>query len=112
MSKRYYANLFDDFIGKIRRLFAKLYMKSNSVPVYIKAQPVPFSLRGAVEQLEKLLKDSVLEKVNHRAWATPVMPVMKSNSRVRLCGDYEITVNPNLVYLPILTKEIIFQRFT
>ncbi|XP_062699430.1 uncharacterized protein K02A2.6-like [Aedes albopictus] len=80
------ANLYDDSIGKI------------TVPVYIKARPVPFSLRVAVEQeLEKLVKDGVLDKVNHSAWATLVVPVMKANNRVRLYGDYKITVNPNLV---------------
>nr|XP_029711580.1 uncharacterized protein LOC115256768 [Aedes albopictus] len=50
-----YANLYDDSIGKIRDLSAKLRLQPDAVPVYIKARPVPFSLRGAVEQeLEKL----------------------------------------------------------
>ena len=72
---------------------------------------MPFSLRGAVEQeLEKLVKDGVLEKVNHSAWATPVVPVMKANNRVRLCGNYKITVNPNLVVdeHPLPTMEELF----
>ncbi|XP_062713385.1 uncharacterized protein K02A2.6-like [Aedes albopictus] len=106
-----YANLYDDSIGKIRDLSAKLRLQPDAVPVYIKARPVPFSLRGAVEQeLEKLVKDGVLEKVNHSAWATPVVPVMKANNRVRLCGDYKITVNPNLVVdeHPLPTMEELF----
>nr|XP_029719642.1 uncharacterized protein K02A2.6-like [Aedes albopictus] len=106
-----YANLYDDSIGKIRGLSAKLRLKPDTVPVYIKARPVPFSLRGAVEQeLEKLVKDGVLEKVNHSAWATPVVPVMKANNRVRLCGDYKITVNLNLVVdeHPLPTMEELF----
>ncbi|XP_058444176.1 uncharacterized protein K02A2.6-like [Malaya genurostris] len=92
-----YANLYDPSIGRIHGLSAKLVLKSNTNPVYIKARPVPFSIRSAVEdELDYLEQNGVLQKVNHSAWATPIVPVMKSNNKVRLCGDYKISVNPNL----------------
>ncbi|XP_053698835.1 uncharacterized protein K02A2.6-like [Sabethes cyaneus] len=92
-----YANLYDPSIGKIKGLSAKLVLKANTDPLYIKARPVPFSLREAVEtELDILVQNGVLRKVNHSAWATPIVAVPKSNNKVRLCGDYKITVNPNL----------------
>ncbi|XP_055584942.1 uncharacterized protein K02A2.6-like [Uranotaenia lowii] len=106
-----YAVLYDESIGKIKGLSVKLCLKPNTNPVYIKARTVPFSLRGAVEkELDKLVSDGVLEKVNHSTWATPVVPVPKANNKVRLCGDYKITVNPNLVVddHPLPTIEELF----
>ncbi|XP_062554222.1 uncharacterized protein K02A2.6-like [Armigeres subalbatus] len=106
-----YSSVCDQSMGKIVGLTAKLQLKPNAHPVYIKARPVPFSLRSAVEQeIEKLVNDGVLEKVNHSDWATPVVPVMKMNNKVRLCGDYKITVNRNLVVdeHPLPTVEELF----
>ncbi|XP_055522452.1 uncharacterized protein K02A2.6-like [Wyeomyia smithii] len=92
-----YANIYDKSIGKIEGLQAKLSLKPNARPVYIEARQVPFSLRDAVEkELDILVQNGVLEKVNHSRWATPIVPILKSNNRVRLCGDYKVTVNPNL----------------
>ena len=32
-------------------------------------------------------------KVKHSNWAAPVVPVLKHNNTIRLCGDYRMTVN-------------------
>ena len=45
------------------------------------------------EELERLQALGVIRPVQFSDWAAPVVPVMKSDGRIRLCGDYKITVN-------------------
>lgn len=106
-----YGCVFEKSMGKIKGLSATLQLKRNVQPVYLKARSVPFAIRDAVkEEIENLVKEGVLVKVNHSSWATPVVPVMKLNNKVRLCGDYKITINPNLVVdeHPLPTVEELF----
>ena len=35
----------------------------------------------------------LLSSIECSDWATPVVPVLKTNGNIRLCGDYKITVN-------------------
>ena len=56
---------------------------------------MPFALRGAVEtELDRLEKLGIVEKVSHSDWATPIVPVVKGDGKVRICGDYKVTLNP------------------
>lgn len=60
----------------------------------MKARAVPFSLRPAVErELDRLLKEGIIQLVKFSRWATPLVCVPKVDGSVRLCGDYRSTVN-------------------
>jgi len=76
---------------------AKLHLKENSQPVFVRARAIPYAMRDKVEhELDSLEKEGVLTKTSSSDWATPIVPILKKNNQVRICGDYKFTVNPAL----------------
>ena len=43
--------------------------------------------------LQRLLRQGVIEPVQFSDWATPIVPVVKGDESVCICGDYRITIN-------------------
>ncbi|KRZ77842.1 Transposon Tf2-6 polyprotein [Trichinella papuae] len=67
-------------------------------PVRMKARKVPLALKEKIDmELDKLVKQKVLEPVSHAVWATPIVTPMKPDSSVRICGDYKCTINKALL---------------
>ena len=89
-----HKEVFQDTLGQIKEVKAKVYLKTDAKPKFFRAQNVPWALRVKVEEeLERLQKAGVIEPVRHSEWATPIVPVMKPNGDVRICGDYKATLN-------------------
>ncbi len=92
-----YQNVFSDALGTMHPFKASLSVSKDARPKFCKARPVPYALRGAVEEeLDRLESTGVLEKVDHSDWAAPIVAVPKRDGNVRICGDYKVTVNPVL----------------
>ncbi len=90
-------SVFNDERGCIKDVKVKLELKDDAQPKFYKPRPVPFALKEKVaNELEKMVTDGVLEKVDYSNWATPIVPVRKPSGDVRVCGDYRITINPVL----------------
>ncbi|KRX70751.1 Transposon Tf2-6 polyprotein [Trichinella sp. T6] len=67
-------------------------------PIRMKARKVPFALKEKIDmELDKLVKQKVLEPVSHPVWATPIVTPMKPDGSVRICGDYKCTINKALL---------------
>ena len=89
-----HRDLFKDELGLIKGVTVKIHVDSSKPPRFFKPQPVPYALRGRVEQeLERLQRDGIIEPVQFSEWAAPVVPVMKQDGSIRICGDYKLTVN-------------------
>ena len=37
-----------------------------------------------------------MEKVRYSEWAAPIVPVVKPDKSIRVCGDYKVTINSAL----------------
>lgn len=105
-----YKDVFVDEVGNVKGITAKLTLRENK-PKYVKARPVPFSLRTKVEkELDRLEVEGTLTKVQHSDWATPIVPVLKKNGSIRICGDFKVTLNPllNVDQYPLPKIDYIF----
>ena len=92
-----YSDVFENKLGSFTSAKAKLTLKDDSQARFLKARPMPYALNLKVEEeLRRLQNKGILTKVEWSEWATPIVPVLKKDGSVRLCGDYKITVNPEL----------------
>ena len=92
-----HANLFEGDLGMMRGVQAKLQPCQGAVPKFLKARPVPYALRSAVEaELDRLERTGIVEKVKFSEWGTPLVCIPKKDGSVRLCGDYKVTVNQQI----------------
>ncbi|RXN30262.1 putative protein K02A2.6-like protein [Labeo rohita] len=84
-------------MGTLKHIKGKITLKEDAVPKFHKARPVPYAIRQKVEiELDRLEAEGILSKVDWSPWATPVVPVSKKDGSVRLCGDFKVSVNPEL----------------
>ncbi|GFV46539.1 retrovirus-related Pol polyprotein from transposon 412 [Trichonephila clavipes] len=91
---REYKDIFDDKLGEINNYEAKLKLRHGVKPIFCRVRTVPFALKGRVEnEIDRLEKEGIIEKVDSSEWATPVVPVVKSDGSIRLCADYSVTLN-------------------
>ena len=94
-----FHGVFESGLGLFTGGLATIRLKNpNVIPKFVKARPIPFALKDKIEvELSRLLKLGVIEPVNFSAWATPIVPVIKKNGDVRICGDFKITANKEIV---------------
>ena len=93
---QYADTVFKPGLGKLKNIKAHLQLKPAK-PKFCKSIMVPFALRPKLEEtLKRMEVEGNLEKVEYSPWGTPIVPVVKPDGTVRVCGDYKVTLNPCL----------------
>ena len=88
-----HSEIFNEELGLVKQT-AKLQIESNAVPRFCKPRTVPYALRTKVEkELERLEKEGIIEPIKFSKWAAPIVPVLKRDGSIRICGDYKVTIN-------------------
>ncbi|UYV79997.1 K02A2.6-like [Cordylochernes scorpioides] len=84
-------------VGVFKDHKAHLIFRKDANPRFFRARNVPYVMRNAIEkELENLEAQAVITKIERSDWATPIVPIMKKNGHVRICGYFKITLNPVL----------------
>ena len=108
-----YSKIFQKGVGTIAGYQADVKLKEGTKPIFKKCRSVAYALQPILDaELQRLQEEGIIEPVQASAWATPLVVVPKANGRIRVCGDYKVTVNRRLetkIY-PLPTMDDIFAR--
>ena len=102
-----HKKLFSGGLGKITNGEAKVFISDSQTPVYAKARPLPCAIKEKVEdELSNMVKQNIISPISHSNWAAPIVPIQKTGSGFRICGDFKVSANkvckPNS-YIPVTT---------
>lgn len=82
---------------RITGFTARVILKDNATPRFLKARPLPYALRDKVDhELQQMEDTGVITKIPTSEWASPLVVVPKPDGRVRITGDFKNTVNSQL----------------
>ena len=69
-----------------------LSIKPDCVPKFYKPRVVPFVIKKKVEtELCRLQELGVISPISYSDWAAPIVPIVKRDGSVRICGDFKVT---------------------
>ncbi|KAL0268628.1 UNVERIFIED_CONTAM: hypothetical protein PYX00_010487 [Menopon gallinae] len=89
-----FPEVFSDKLGKCKDVKLTLHLREGSTPKYCQARPVPYAIKEKIEkEIDRLVEEGILSPVESSEWATPIVPVLKKDNTVRLCGSYDVTLN-------------------
>ncbi|UYV76203.1 K02A2.6-like [Cordylochernes scorpioides] len=92
-----YRDLFSPCYGVFKGVRARLLVDPEVKPRFFKSRPIPYALKEKISrELDRLVKAGILKPVRHAEWAAPIVPVLKSDQTIRICGDFKITANQAL----------------
>ncbi|XP_026054203.1 uncharacterized protein K02A2.6-like [Carassius auratus] len=106
-----HEEVFKEELGTLRGTAAILHVPTDATPRFFRPRSVPYALQTKVEEeINRLLRDKIISPVKYSEWAAPVVPILKSDGSIRLCGDYKLTVNrvSTLEQYPIPRVEDLF----
>ena len=89
-----YKEVFKSEMGTLKGFEVELKVDPDCKPTFCKARPVPYALNERIEkELERLVKDHIHESIQYSKRAAPIVPILKDDGTVRICGDYKQTIN-------------------
>ncbi|KAG8238704.1 hypothetical protein J437_LFUL018394, partial [Ladona fulva] len=93
-----YPHVFGDKFGLIKGFEVHLRLREGATPVIIGPRPIPIARSAPTKKaLEKLCACKFLVPCSPGPWGTPIVGVPKTDDDIRICGDYALTLNPDLL---------------
>lgn len=92
-----YPDVWKNEVGCFNKFEVELQLKENTTPKFFKPRTVPFALRDRVsKEIDRLVNLGILIPVSYSEYATPIVPVLKENGKLKIAGDFSCTLNKDL----------------
>ncbi|KAI7802842.1 hypothetical protein IRJ41_020318 [Triplophysa rosa] len=78
-----HEEMFKEELGMLKGTIATLHVPKDASPRFFRPRSVPYALKPK----------KIISPVKYSEWAAPVVPIVKPDGSIRLCGDYKLTVN-------------------
>ena len=92
-----HSTVFQEGLGEVAGVKAKIYINSSEKPRFFKARPVAYALHEKIEtELDRPVKEETIELVEFSELATPIVSIVKEDGTIRICGDYKQTINQSI----------------
>ena len=106
-----FKNVFTEEVGIVLNYEFTLQLRKDAKPVFIKEREIPYALRNKVEkELNDLKSSGIISKIGKSDWGFPLVIISKANGGVRICVDYKVGVNPQLVSANYFIGHLIVKR--
>ena len=84
-----YESLFDGSLGHWRGEQYKIEVKKGAQPYHARSYPIPKAYEQTLRmEVDRLVREGVLKKVNRSEWAAPTFIVPKKDGSVRFISDF------------------------
>ncbi|XP_041823137.1 uncharacterized protein K02A2.6-like [Melanotaenia boesemani] len=106
-----HEDVFKEELGMLQGMKASIRVSPEARPKFYRPRSVPYAMRAKVDvELERLQRQGIISPVKYAEWAAPIVPVLKPDGDVRVCGDFKLTVNSasSLEQYPIPRVEDLF----
>ena len=89
-----YPGLFSDGVGTFVGPKVRIHVSADAQPLFHKARPVPYMMLSMLKcELDCLQSKGIISAVEYSDWTAPIVPTLKADGTVRICGDYKTTIN-------------------
>ena len=89
-----HKDILGEGLGTLKGTEAKIYVDPGASPKFMKPRPVQYAPKAKVKkELDQLQNKGIISPVEFTEWAAPIVPVVKQDGSVRICGDYKCTSN-------------------
>lgn len=108
-----YKLLFSNSPGLYNKGKTVIHLKENTRPIALKCSHVAHALKPPLEkEIDRLVSLGHLVPADVSEWATPIVPVLKSNGLIRICGNFKLTLNQFIIIdkYPLHTIDEIFAK--
>jgi len=90
--------VFDNGLGYCNKVQAHIQLKPNAIPKFFKPRSIAFAyIEGVKEEIQRNVEAGILQRVDTSTWAAPIVPIRKPTGKIRICGDFKVTINPQIL---------------